>query len=208
LFFAGHSVKEVIHRNRSWLFMAAALFIASGVFFYYRFPGTGGLADLLAGEAGLQMDQLQKLVNFIVNLPAPAAVAFIFINNFLSTVQMLLLGAGLGIMPLITLALNGALVGATAAAAVSEGTNLFKLICFGILPHGIFELGAFFLAGALGLKFGYHCVASPLPGLNRFQSFKYIWKEAISILPLVVSLLALAALVEMTITPLLITRFL
>jgi stage II sporulation protein M len=106
-----------------------------------------------------------------------------------------------GISTLFTLGINGALVGVLLSLSVQEGMPLLPLIMLGIMPHGIFELFAFFLCGAIGLKFGYHCVASPLPGINRVESFRYIWKEAISILPLVVTLLILSAFVEMFITP-------
>ena len=116
----------------------------------------------------------------IFDTPPFIAALIIFINNYISLAQMLFFGAIAGISPLFTLALNGALLGMTAAAATAGGIALIPLLALGILPHGIFELPAFILCGALGLKFGYHCVASPLPGKNRLQSFKYIWKETIS----------------------------
>ncbi len=121
---------------------------------------------------------------------------------------MLLLGAVAGITPLLTLVLNGAIIGVIAFQAAEAGIPLLPLLILGIAPHGIFELFAFFLCGALGLKFGYHSVASPLPGKTRLESFKYIWKEAISVLPLVTILLMVAALVEIMVTPRLLGLFL
>ena len=115
--------------------------------------------------------------------------------------QMLLLGVIAGISPLFTLGLNGAMVGIILALTAGEGLPLHQVILFGIMPHGVFELFAFFLCGAMGLKFGYHCVASPLPGKTRMESFRYIWKEVISVLPLIVILLLAAAFIEMLVTP-------
>ncbi|HHX86549.1 MAG TPA: stage II sporulation protein M, partial [Firmicutes bacterium] len=86
--------------------------------------------------------------------------------------------------------------------------SIWPFLCLGILPHGVFELSAFFICGALGLKFGYHCVASPLPGLSRKQSFFYIWREVISIMPLILTLLAIAAVVEIYISQVLLFKYL
>lgn len=147
-----------------------------------------------------QFNQLQEIFSFIMmNKPLVSAM-LLFMNNYLSMAQMLLLGVVAGITPLITLGLNGALVGMLLSLTVQEGIPLLPMLVFGILPHGLFELFAFFLCGAIGLKFGYHCIASPLPGKTRLESYRYIWKEAISLMPLVVLLLLIAALVEIFIT--------
>jgi stage II sporulation protein M len=191
-------VKQVIRNNRSWLIMAAAIFTFSAVIFYYTTAST----EPLGGEPiDGQLDQLQELFTFILETKPVISALLIFMNNFLSMAQMLLLGAAAGISPLFTLGVNGALVGVLLSLSVQEGLPLLPIIFLGILPHGIFELFAFFLCGALGLKLGYHCVASPLEGKTRMESFRYIWKEAIAVLPLVVTLLIAAAFIEMMITP-------
>lgn len=191
-------VKQVIKENRSWLFMAAAIFMVSSIFFYFTPAFTASAAE----EAmDTQLEQLESLFSLIMETSPLVGISFIFMNNFLSMAQMLLLGFLAGISPLITLGINGALVGALLSFSGQEGMSVLAMIVFGLLPHGIFELFAFFLCGAIGLKFGYHCIASPLPDKTRGQSFRFIWKEAISILPLVVILLVAAAVIEVLITP-------
>ncbi len=191
-------VKQVIKNNRSWLFMALTIFLVTAVIFYFSTLTT----PVMPGEpAGEHLDPLEDLFSLILGTPPLISAVLVFMNNFLSMAQMLLLGFLAGISPLFTLGLNGSLVGSLLAFTTREGIPLLPSIVFGLLPHGIFELFAFFLCGAIGLKFGYHCVASPLPGKTRLQSFRYIWKEAISILPLVVILLVAAALIEVMITP-------
>jgi stage II sporulation protein M len=190
--------KQVIRDNRSWLVLATAIFMICAIAFYlgtaYSEPADDQTLDN-------QLGMLQELFAFLIEAKPLVSALLVFMNNFLSMAQMLVLGVLAGISPLFTLGINGALVGVLLSLSVQQGMPLLPLIMLGIMPHGIFELFAFFLCGAIGLKFGYHCVASPLPGISRIESFRYIWKEAISILPLVVTLLILSALVEMLITP-------
>lgn len=198
-------VKQVIRDNRSWLIMAAAIFMICAVIFYYSIAFAQPVTeDPLEGS----LSQLQEIFSFIMGTKPLVSTLLIFMNNYLSMAQMLLFGVVAGISPLITLGLNGALVGMLLSLAVQEGIPLLPMLIFGILPHGIFELFAFFLCGAIGLKFGYHCIASPLPGKTRLESYRYIWKEAISVLPLVLLLMIAAAFIEIMITPRLFQMFL
>ena len=189
--------KQVIRDNRSWLVLATAIFMICAIAFYL---GTAYSEPVDDQALDSQLGMLQALFAFLIEAKPLVSALLVFMNNFLSMAQMLLLGVVAGISPLFTLGINGALVGVLLSLAVQEGASLLPLIMLGIMPHGIFELFAFFLCGAIGLKFGYHCVASPLPGINRIESFRYIWKEAISILPLVITLLIISAFVEMFIT--------
>lgn len=203
MFNTGLGVKRVIIDNRIWLMLAAILFLVSSVAVY-----TVGLTQaVIPPEA---FSGLDKLVERIMGMPPFAAALFVFANNLISMVQMLVLGFAAGLSPILTLALNGGLVGALVAMTADEGQGLpvIRLVAVTILPHGIFELSAFFLCGGLGLKFGYHCTVSPLSGRTRMQSFKYIWKEAWTILPLVTLLLFVAAFVEIYITSYLAGRML
>ncbi len=189
--------KQVIRDNRSWLVLATAIFMICAVAFYLGTAYSEPVDDQVMDS---QLGMLQELFAFLIEAKPLVSALLVFMNNFLSMAQMLLLGVLAGISPLFTLGINGALVGVLLSLAVQEGASLLPLIMLGIMPHGIFELFAFFLCGAIGLKFGYHCIASPLPGINRIESFRYIWKEAISILPLVITLLIISAFVEMFIT--------
>ncbi len=186
-------VKEVISNNRSWLTIAMSIFLICAVIFSFTASAAAPAAEQSADN---QLDQLWGLFDFIMDAHPVISALLVFMNNFLSMAQMLLLGVAAGISPLITLGVNGALVGVILSMTADQGIPLLPMILFGILPHGVFELFAFFLCGALGLKFGYHCIASPLPEMSRMQSFRYIWKEAISALPLIVLLLFAAAFIE------------
>lgn len=192
-------VEQVIRDNRNWLFMAVGIFmIFTLVFFFSTVPSDPEIEAMLDS----QLAQLQEMVTFILEKNPVISALLVFMNNYISMAQMLIFGAVAGISPLVTLGLNGAIVGMLLAlSAGNDPLLLLQIIVFGILPHGIFELFAFFLCAAIGLKFGYHCIASPLSGKTRLESFRFIWKEAISVLPLVVLLLLLAAFIEIMITP-------
>lgn len=188
---------RVIRDNSTWLITAAALFLISGVI-VYRLPENA--SELLDAVINAQMAGLEKLIGWILGLPPFAAALVVFLNNLVAVLQMLVLGFAAGLSPLATLCLNGGMVGAVAAMVGREGVPVLQVLAVSILPHGVFELSAFFLCGGLGLKFGYHCTVAPLPGRTRKESFKHIWKEALAILPLVAALLLVAAFVEIYIT--------
>jgi len=189
---------QVIKNNRSWFLMAAAVFLICLIIFSgstaFSEPADQEIPDFV-------LDEMVSLFATILAGHPLLGAALIFMNNMITMAQMLLLGAAAGISPLITLGINGALLGLTLSTAAREGASLLFMLGLGILPHGIFELPAFFICAGMGLKFGYHCVASPLPGKNRSQSYRFIWKETISVLPLVVIMLVAAALIEMFVTP-------
>lgn len=189
-------VKDVLRQNRNWLVLALIFFLAGSFLSYLGGVPQGGSLSGLETQLG----ELQNLFDLILGNPPLISSLMIFLKNFMAMVQMLFLGVFAGISPLATLFMNGYILGIVAASCQAMGNSVAEMIILGILPHGIFELFAFFLCGALGLKLGYHCIASPLPEKTRLQSFKYIWKEIVSVIPLVVVLLLCAALIEIFVT--------
>ncbi|NLI69564.1 MAG: stage II sporulation protein M [Firmicutes bacterium] len=198
-------VARVLKDNKKWIVLSAIIF-AIGFFTIFvgqEISGTDPLEDTNRELLG----QLEELVEIISNSSPIVGVWLIFINNAISSLQMLALGIFLGLSPLLTLLVNGALLGALSAQVIQEGSSVWFLVA-GILPHGLPELAAVFLCAALGLKIGIHATISPLPGMTRLESIKYIWKEIMAIIPLVIILLLLAALIEIFVTQTLIFKLL
>jgi stage II sporulation protein M len=131
----------------------------------------------------------------------------LFMHNLAASLQVILLGIILGIPTLFSALANGSLLGAFAARMAREGILPLHLVLVGILPHGIFELPAFFISAGLGLKLGYH-VVFPLPGRSRKATLGHIFSEVRDSLPFIALLLAVAALLEVFVTPGLIRVFL
>ncbi len=187
----------VIYRNRRWLLISILIFILGFFSLYF-------LQEPLGEEQMMGLDEeamgfFEEIAEFITQTHPTVGALLIFINNLISSLQMLFLGVILGLSPLFTLLLNGGILGLLSTQVIDQGMSVWFLVV-GILPHGIPELAAFFLCAAMGLKLGFHTVVSPLPGKTRKESFKYIWKEIISILPVVIVLLFVAAFIEIFLT--------
>lgn len=129
----------------------------------------------------------------------------LFYYNARTTVVTLLLGlVSFGTMGLTVFIANIALVGGVLGGAQLVGYSPWLVFAVGILPHGIFELPAIFLATAAMLKVGAQLVTP--------QSEKSLGEVLLLSLAdwlrvfvgLVLPLLAVAALIEIYITPALI----
>lgn len=162
-----------------------------GIFTYILFPQ--------ASEAFLR-DLISFLVKeFSLNKPiqGPHLALHIFLHNLRSAGIALFLGLFFGIAPLFVIGFNIFLIGAL---------TIYTLFVFGldliilIFPHGIFELPALFIAGAFGLRFGFFWKID-YPKLNLKQKFWLCLKQNLQLVPLITLLLAIAAFVEIYITP-------
>ena len=108
-------------------------------------------------------------------------------------------------LPVVSLALNGAILGLFAAFYVNNGQSLLVYLA-GILPHGIFELPALVLAMSCGL---YLCrVITDYVRFNRKGTVKPAVLNVGRVLVLnVLPLTAIAAVIEANVTPLILAHF-
>jgi uncharacterized membrane protein SpoIIM required for sporulation/ABC-type transport system involved in multi-copper enzyme maturation permease subunit len=148
----------------------------------------------------LVAQNISNLDNLAERLPAP----LLFYHNARTTVIFLLLGlvsfATLGVTLLLV---NMGLVGAVLGGASLIGYSPLLMFVSGILPHGIFELTAIFLAAAAMFKVGAQLVTPQTEkslGEVLLLSLADWFRVFIG---LVVPLLAIAAIIEVYITPLL-----
>ena len=126
---------------------------------------------------------------------APVATLNFFGNNWAVAIATSLSGVALVIPALSSIAFNGLVLGAT--AALEE--NLFVLIAF-VVPHGIFEIPALFISGALGIHLGLVSWRTFRGRLSR-ERFADVLERAFWILMGIGVLLALAAVIEGFISP-------
>lgn len=151
----------------------------------------------------LVAQNISNLGSLDEHLPAP----LLFYHNARTTVAFLLLGlvsfATLGITLLLV---NMGIVGGVLGGATLIGYSPLLMFVSGILPHGIFELAAVFLASAAMFKVGAKLVTPQTEkslGEVLLLSLADWFRVFIG---LVVPLLAIAALVEVYITPVLFQR--
>ena len=146
-------------------------------------------------------DNLSNLDELQSTLPAPV----LFYHNARTTVAILLLGmVSFSTLGLTLFIGNIALVGGVLGAVSLVGYSPLLVFALGVLPHGIFELTAVFLATAAMLKAG-ALLVTPQPDRSLGEIFLLSiadWSRVF--VGLVIPLLAIAALVEIYITPILI----
>ncbi|NLZ92797.1 MAG: stage II sporulation protein M [Firmicutes bacterium] len=193
----------VIRENRSWIILAFLFFLGGLVLSYSALTQEPGIISIL--EENL-LAALKDLGEEIFNVSALEGVMLLIINNIFATAQIIFLGIFLGVPTLISAIANGSVLGILAFQLTQEGIAPVPFILAGVLPHGIFELPAFFLSVALGLKLGYHIVF-PLPNLSRKDSLRLILHEIRISMPFIIGLLLVAAFIEIFITPLFLSSF-
>jgi uncharacterized membrane protein SpoIIM required for sporulation len=146
-------------------------------------------------------DNLSNLGMLSADLPAPV----LFLHNARTVVTFLLLGLlSFGTLGLTLFIVNIALVGGVMGAASLVGYSPLLTLSAGVLPHGIFELTAVFLATAAMLKVGAQLV-TPQGDKSLGEVLLISLADWFRIfIGIVLPFLAVAALIEIYITPLLI----
>lgn len=186
----------VLRQNKIYLWAAFGLFVlgwALGALF----------TDSILKVVQPSLDQLRQLAEQAKGQSAIATSGMIFTNNLRAAVTMLLLGILACVPTIISLLVNGMMIGVMLPQA---GDHLFGMLAFGILPHGIFELPAIFIASAFGMKLG-RVLLVPLADKTRWQSFRFVWREVLSVSWFLLALLLVAASVEGMVTPVLLHTF-
>lgn len=80
---------------------------------------------------------------------------FIFFNNAVKSIMVMMFGAIFGLLPAFFLLMNGLALGFVVTAAGGKGGNVMDLIVRGLLPHGFIEIPAILIAAGFGMQFGY-----------------------------------------------------
>ena len=120
----------------------------------------------------------------------------IFFNNLEACILLFLGGATFGIITIFIMSLNGIVIGAIIEIVHTDHTPLF--VAAAILPHGIFEIPAFILSGAIGILLaqsliaGWYGKGDAAADARRFGRLFILY---------VLPLLVIAAYVEAFITP-------
>ena len=81
----------------------------------------------------------------------------LFVNNLQACILLFLGGASFGILTIFIMSLNGIVIGAIMEIVHKDHTPLF--VAAAILPHGIFEIPAFIISGALGILLAQSLIA-------------------------------------------------
>ncbi len=179
--------------------LSPALLLSAGMFF-----GSGVLGYAAGGqpEARKTMDSLASAIMPLMELGSLELLLFIFLNNVVKAGAVVLLGLFLGIPPAIFLMTNGMVAGLVIYQVMAERGLGHTLA--GLLPHGVVELPALLLAGSLGLEVGGEVFRwlRRRPSRVRRRLRRVIRPYLIYVAPA----LAMAAVIEVFITPLFLQR--
>ena len=162
------------------------------------------------------LNQVLELANQIGIGNAVDLFTFILINNLIAVFSVIIGGLLLGISPILSSMVNGYVIGIVVGGLIIDGR--WEIIAPGILPHGILELPALFLAIALGLKVGrsvYHAIKTTTRNKSSKGWYQKYRQAILQVEPVlygalkfawnaIVPLIAIAALIEATATPALI----
>lgn len=215
-------LKALLRDGRRYIWAALLLFLLGALLGFMN-------REQLSGMITPLLKNLEEIAAQIEEVNSPWYMSWvIFQNNVTAALTMLLVGIFIFIIPLFALFVNGAAVGYVLAVTAEEaGLSPLAMLVFGILPHGVLELPAIFLAGGIGLFFGLRLLRW-LFGSNQFfahlfghlrHNLPHFWREetlpilkqrvkgTVRLILLLVGLLLVAALLESFLTPLLLYLF-
>jgi stage II sporulation protein M len=191
--------KELKYIRTSWKY----ILIVTGIF----------IISLLAGllvslkDLGLPENYLEILKNSFgwIKILSPIQIMLvIFLNNAVKSLLSIVLGAGLGIIPIIFIGGNGIILGLIANEASKQQGIIFVLAA--LLPHGIIEVPMVLISAGLGLRLGYSMYSS-MKGEKRDMKYELI--ESLRIfMRIIMPLLFVAAIIETFVTPLVVSMVL
>lgn len=137
-----------IAQSRSYILFATLLFFLATLVSLSS-PALFSSFDALLRDLARQSEGLNGVQLFF----------FIFQNNLMSAFFALFLGVFFGIVPLFNALLNGAVLGYVLSRVLPiAGVD----VLWRLLPHGIFELPAIFIAIGLGIKLGFSFFVKPV----------------------------------------------
>lgn len=176
-----------------------------------RRSGAAGWTVLVATAvgvvAGLAFAQTRSLaLGFGACAADASSIPFQFIlwNNLRTVLFSGFIGVfTLGVLPVVVPLVNSGLIAFAVMGAAAAGHSPLTLLAAGILPHGIFELTSVWLASILALRLGAVFTVRQ-SRMTLGESWLLALADYVKVLIfVVVPLLVLAAIVETTVTPIL-----
>lgn len=184
-----------IYSYKWWILIAILLFVVGLIF---GFTAPTGIKNLLAEDIA----SLEELSDVLVSLPLALTALFIFIKNAIVLLLSFVFSPILCLMPILALTVNGWVI-AFVSTIITKEESLGYLLA-GLLPHGIFEISAFILGEAAALSFGTMVIIALFRKEKRDLLLPNL-KQNARYLAIALALLLPAAIIEVYVTPLLLT---
>ncbi|MEW6029950.1 MAG: stage II sporulation protein M [Chloroflexota bacterium] len=198
-----HSVGGTVRKMSPSILVLAALAVAS---FFWGLEWTNrNVGEVLAKASPEQVADIREeigetitLGEFNLNISAPA----LFLHNLRAVLTIGLLGLfSFSVLGMIAYLINIGVVGALLGLFDLMGQSPWLMLVAGILPHGVFEIPALVLSSAAVLQLGVVLVAPQMGKTIGEVLIEAVAHWARVIVGLVVPLLAVAAVIEVYVTP-------
>ncbi|NPV43954.1 MAG: stage II sporulation protein M [Firmicutes bacterium] len=190
-------------KYRVYLLVIFTIFLISCIYGYHKIGELSPDEALAASKNLFNALYADNWLNEIVSRYFGSSIFWLILLKNTFVILLIIYSSLLtaGIMSLVIIIGNGIIVGtALKVLAVASNLPLYKIFLGGILPHGMLELPALFLAASLGLYMGTGMVVS----LVRRRGFgaRPLLKEAQTVvIRAVLPMLVAAALIETFVTP-------
>ena len=191
---------RIISLNRRNIAIASSIFLGGVVGGYF----------FVDKENEFVLKLLEQIAEIVTRIESNDSVIYtiftIFLNNLKISILMIVIGAlFLGIFPIISLIVNGLVIGFVLRMIAISSENPLDFFLFGLLPHGIIEIPAIIIAAALGMHLGFSLI-SRIGKYNK-EFFLGLLRQTLVTVLGVTLLLLLAAILESTLTSYLLEKF-
>jgi len=190
-------MRQAWRRTAPFFWAAAAVFVLGLIFgvLLPRFSESVNQAALAT-----VFDRFAPLIERFNRISLTGRILMIFWQNFRAGLIICLSGL-VFVAPAMILFGNGFVVGLVDANQYLKGTLTLSQSIMGLLPHGIFELPAFFLLGAVGIRCSWS-LWRRLLGSGSSEALEETAVEGGKLAVIAAGLLIVAALMEVLVTPL------
>ena len=195
--FARYGYPAAVYRARWWWLCSTVACLVVALVTAMWIGRSPAVQNALLPPAEARALVQQQFQGYYTASPAAAFAAQVWTNNVWVAAQSLIFGILLGIPTLYVLAQNSLNLGVDAGYmfAHGKGTLFFGLI----LPHGMLELSAVFLAAAAGLRLGWTVID---PGDRpRGQALAEEGRSTVTIALGLIVALAVSGAIEAFVTP-------
>jgi uncharacterized membrane protein SpoIIM required for sporulation len=191
------SFPAIAYRARWWWLGTAAGSLAVAFVIGWWIARSPGVQDSLLPPGDVKQLVNHQFQNYYTQYAATSFAAHVWTNNVWVAAESLIFGILLGLPTLYVLLLNAANVGVDGGLMIGHGKGaLFFAL---ILPHGMLELSAVFLAAAAGLRLGW-CVIDPGPR-TRSAALAEEGRATVTIALGLIVVLLVSGIIEAFVTP-------
>lgn len=194
---------SLIKRDWPKLLLLASIFVM-GIWIGEQLPRVNPKAASELRE--MAMERFKEIAAWMRRLPLGTGFLIIWVNNINASLTAILFGVLLPVMPLTFLIMNGVLIGLFQNIMELENGISPLRFYLSLAPHGLLELPAFFIAVFLGIHLGlipYRLIIHYLRTKEHLPLIKEALREVGHYGVLIIIMLFFAALIEVSVSPLL-----